>query len=142
MSRPVSHEEIESTVLPFYRLALTVNPDTTPTDVLGRILADDFESISAQGVKTRTALSGQIEAFWRLIPDLRWEVQDVVASGDKVVVRSIATGTPKGTFLGVETDGTRAFRIDTIDIHELAEGRVARVHHVEDWASALRQVRS
>ena len=37
---------------------------------------------------------------------------------------------------------TRSFRIDTVDIHEVVDGRVARVHHVEDWASALRQVRA
>ena len=62
-------------------------------------------------------------------------------SGDKVTVRSVATGTPKGNFFGVEADGTRSFRIDTIDIHEVADGVVVRVHHVEDWASAVKQVR-
>lgn len=133
---------IESVVLPFYRLGLTVNATTTPTEVLGRVLAEDFRSVSSQGEKGRAALIGQLEGFWRLIPDLCFEVQDVVSSGDKVVVRCVATGTPRGPFLGIETDGTRSFRIDTIDIHELRDGRVVRVHHVEDWAAAIRQVRA
>jgi predicted ester cyclase len=65
---------------------------------------------------------------------------DVVEAGDKVVVRSVATGSPKGTFMGMTLDGTRSFEIDTIDIHELSGGRIARVHHLEDWATALRQL--
>ena len=28
----------------------------------------------------------------------------------------------------------------TIDIHELADGVIVRTYHVEDWASALRQL--
>ncbi len=133
--------QVESTVLPFYREALTVNDQTTPSEVLHRILSPDFQSLSAQGSKTRDMLVGQLGFFWKLIPDLKWEPQDVLVSGDKVTVRSIATGTPKGNFFGVEADGTRSFCIDTIDIHEVADGVVVRVHHVEDWASALKQVR-
>jgi steroid delta-isomerase-like uncharacterized protein len=142
MTHPITHQDVETIVLPFYRLALTVQPDTRPTAVLERILADGFVSTNAQGTKSKAALIAQIEGFWSLIPDLRWEIQDVLTADGKVVVRSVATGTPRGPFLGVETDGTRTFRIDTIDIHEIADGRVARVHHVEDWASAIRQVRA
>ena len=42
--------------------------------------------------------------------------------------------------MGLPTDGTRSFKIDTIDIHELANGRVVRVYHLEDWATAMRQL--
>ena len=132
--------EAESIVLPFYREALTVNTQTTPAAVLSRVLHPDFVSMSSQGNKSREALIGQLTAFWRLIPDLTWEPQDVLLSGDKVVVRSVATGSPKGNFQGLVCDGSRRFRIDTIDIHEVADGAVRRVHHVEDWAAALRQL--
>ena len=43
--------------------------------------------------------------------------------------------------MGLEVDGSRSFRIDTIDIHALAGGRIQRVHHLEDWATAMRQLR-
>jgi hypothetical protein len=78
MLTPLSAEAI---VLPFYRLALTVNDTTTPAAVLSEVLADDFVSITSQQTKDRAALIGQLTAFWRLIPDLRWEVRDVVAAG-------------------------------------------------------------
>jgi hypothetical protein len=82
----------------------------------------------------------QVAGFWRLIPDLTWAPQDVIVSDHKVVVRSVATGSPRGNFMGIALDGSRSFRIDTIDIHELAHGRIARVHHLEGWAPALKQL--
>ncbi|WP_420851263.1 ester cyclase [Rhizobium quercicola] len=57
-----------------------------------------------------------------------------------MVVRSEAQGTPVGEFLGVAQSG-HAFRIMTIDVHEVQDGRVARTFHVEDWARGERQLR-
>lgn len=127
-------------VTPFYTQALTVNAKTTSTAVLQKILADDFQSINSQETKTKAMLIGQIEFFWKLVPDLKWEPKDYVVEGNKVVVRSVATGTPNGNFMGLPTDGTRSFKIDTIDIHELENGHIVRVHHLEDWATAMRQL--
>jgi steroid delta-isomerase-like uncharacterized protein len=132
--------EARSIVNEFYNKALTVNTETTPTAVLERIAADDFESVNGQESKPKAQLAKQVEGFWKLIPDLKWVPQDFVIDGDKVVVRSVASGSPKGPFMGMTLDGTRSFRIDTIDIHELANGRIARVRHLEDWATAIRQL--
>jgi predicted ester cyclase len=74
------------------------------------------------------------------VPDFRFEIRDVVTMGNRIVVRSEVQGTPVGEFLGVAQSG-RAFRIMTIDIHEVEDGRVSRTHHVEDWSRAARQLR-
>jgi len=63
-----------------------------------------------------------------------------VIGGSKVVVRSIARGSPKGGFMGLELDGSKSFRIDTTDIHELDGGQIIKVHHLEDWATAIKQL--
>lgn len=42
--------------------------------------------------------------------------------------------------MGMELNGTRSFKLDTIDIHEIVNGKIARVHHLEDWATALKQL--
>lgn len=128
----------------FYTQALTVNADFTPDAVLNEVLADGFQSINSQEIKDKATLIRQVGFFWKLIPDLAWAPQDIVvgADGRKVVVRSIATGSPKGNFMGIELDGSRSFRIDTIDIHEVEAGQVLRVHHLEDWATAMKQLRS
>lgn len=136
----MNHEEARAIVAPFYTHALTVNTETTSTAVLEKILSEGFESINSQEVKSRDVLMKQLQFFWKLIPDLEWKMQDVVVGGDKVVVRSVATGSPRGSFMGLELDGSRSFRIDTIDIHQIEDGKIARVHHLEDWATAIRQL--
>ena len=37
--------------------------------------------------------------------------------------------------------GGRRFAVMTIDIHTVEDGKLVRAHHVEDWASALRQLK-
>jgi predicted ester cyclase len=129
-------------VEPFYTKALTVNKETTPTAALDRILGSDFKSVNGQETKDRTILSRQVEFFWKLIPDLKWEPKEVVVDGEKVVVRSVATGSPKGDFMGLALDGTRSFKIDTIDIHTVRDGKVVEVYHLEDWATAIKQLKA
>lgn len=127
---------------PFYRQALTVNTETTPAEVLGKVLADDFQSINSQETKDKATLIKQMTFIWQLVPDLKWEPKDKIVEGNKVVIRAIATGTPKGNFLGIECDGTKSFRIDTTDIHEIETNQIMRVYHLEDWATAIRQLKT
>lgn len=67
----------------FYTKALTVNTETTPTAVLTDVLADDFISSGSVESKGKPALMGQVEFFWKLIPDLKWEPQDIAVDGNK-----------------------------------------------------------
>lgn len=136
----MTHEEVHAIVAPFYTHALTVNTQTSSTEVLNRILADNFQSLNGQETKTKAVLVKQVEFFWKLIPNLKWEPQDFVVSGNKVVVRSVASGSPVGNFMGLQLDGSKSFRIDTIDIHEVEGGQVVRVYHLEDWATAIQQL--
>ena len=62
--------------------------------------------------------------------------------GDRYVVRSKATGTPSGDFMGVDTDGTKSFEIMAIDIHRVVDGQIHEVHHLEDWPTAIAQLTS
>jgi len=139
----MTKDEVQAVVAPFYRQALTVNSQTTSTAVLEIILADNFQSINSQGTKDKATLIQQVAGFWKLIPDLVWAPQDWVigADGKKVVVRAVASGAPKGNFMGMELDGSRSFKIDTTDIHEVENGRIVRVHHLEDWATGIKQLK-
>ena len=105
------------------------------------VASESWESIGdfSGKNKSREAFVGQLNGFAKLIPDLEWSVQSMYQDGDKVIVRSRATGTPKGPFLGVDGQG-RQFDIMTIDIHEIENGAIARSYHVEDWVGGLRQL--
>lgn len=137
----MTNEAVRAIVTPFYEHALTVNPETTPTAVLERILAPGFQSNNGQETKPKAVLIKQVEHFWKLIPDLKWEPRDFVVDGARVAVRSVASGSPKGSFMGLELDGSKSFKIDTIDIHEIEGGQIVRVYHLEDWATAMKQLR-
>jgi len=92
-------------------------------------------------VKSRNQLIGQMGGFAKLIPDLSWEVVEMMRSGNRVVVRGRATGTPVGPLFGVDGKG-KSFDILSIDIHTLENGKIVRSYHVEDWAGALRQLKT
>lgn len=68
-----------------------------------------------------------------------FKTEDVIVSGDKVVVRSTATAHQTGPFLGIAPGGDPV-QFQTIDIHRLgADGKMVESWHVEDWLSFLFQ---
>ncbi len=128
-------------VMSFYNKALTVNSETRPTAVLTPILAEGYLSSGSVESKGAEQLMGQLEFFWKIIPDLKWEPQDVYNDGDVYIVRSIASGSPNGDFMGMPTDGTKAFKIMTMDIHTTKDGKILSTHHIEDWVTAMKQLK-
>jgi steroid delta-isomerase-like uncharacterized protein len=60
-------------------------------------------------------------------PDFKATIDDIVAEGDKVVIRQTWSGTQKGEFMGVPPTG-KSISIGVIDIIRLAEGKF-----VEHW---------
>ena len=133
-------ENLKEIVTPFYTQCLTVNANTNVAERMGQILADSFQSKGAVDIKSKEQLIGQIQFFWKLIPDLKWEIQEMIQEGNQVVVRSLASGTPNGNFMGMPTDGTKSFKTMTIDIHTIENGQLAGVHHLEDWGAAIKQL--
>ncbi|OED44236.1 polyketide cyclase [Chromatiales bacterium (ex Bugula neritina AB1)] len=107
------------------------------------VTAEDWQSIGDYtGVnKKRDQFIGQVSGFFAtLMPDLNWEVQEMIQEGNKVVVRSRATGTPKGPLFGVDGKG-KSFDVLTIDIHTIENGKIVTSYHIEDWAGALQQLK-
>lgn len=133
--------DLKEIVRPFYDNCLTVSQGGEPATLMNRLLADSFQSHGSADSKGKPQLIGQVGFFWKLIPNLRWEIQEMLQDGDKVVVRSIASGSPRGDFMGLPTDGSKSFRIMTIDIHTVRDGQIQQVHHIEDWATAMKQLR-
>lgn len=66
-------------------------------------------------------------------------IEDVIAEGDRVVVRWTGSGTHVGEFMGIPPTG-RSFTIAGIDIHRIEGGRMAEHWHVVDQLSLLQQL--
>ena len=66
------------------------------------VLAPAWESLGDySGVaKKRDQFVAQVEGFGKLIPDLKWSIEDVLQQGHRYVVRGRATGTPSGACTG------------------------------------------
>ena len=107
-----------------------------------RSVTKDWESIGNYSGKNKSqeAFIGQLGGFGKLIPDLSWTVEEMIRSGNRVIVRSRASGTPQGPFFGVDGKG-KSFTILAIDIHTLQNGKISKSYHVEDWAGAIAQLR-
>jgi len=129
-------------VATFYNDCLTVNEKTNTNEVLEKLLADDFQSINAKETKGKAQLIGQVAGFWKLMPDMKWEIKDMVQEGNQVVVRSEFSASPKGNFMGMELDGSKTFKIMTMDMHTIENGRIKTVYHIEEWTTAIQQLKS
>ncbi len=138
-AQSMTPEQARKQVAPFYDMLN--QPATKDLKALSeQALSADWRSFSGETeFKGRDAFVGQVTGFGRLIPDLKWDIKEVLVDGNRIVVRSEASGTPTGTFFGVPASG-KGFKIMTIDIHTIKDGKAITAHHVEDWASAIRQL--
>jgi ketosteroid isomerase-like protein len=82
-----------------------------------------------------------VGGFAKSIPDMKFEIKEVLVAGDRVIVRGEVTGTPAADLFGVPHSG-KSFRIMAIDIQTIRDGKIARTYHLENWLSALGQLRA
>jgi steroid delta-isomerase-like uncharacterized protein len=109
-------------------------------DTLDELAVEDYhendplpgQADGRQGLKERASIF--INAL-----SSNFTVEDVVAEGDRVVVRWTNNGTHVGDFLGIPPTG-RSFRIAGIDIHRVENGRLAEHWHVVDQLTMLQQL--
>jgi steroid delta-isomerase-like uncharacterized protein len=73
------------------------------------------------------------------LPDIRMEIKDSIAEGDRVTVRITVEGTHKGGNLGVAPTGRR-IRIEGIVIVRIANGQIVEGWNSWDQLGLLRQI--
>lgn len=134
-----SEDAARAIVAPFYD-GLNAAPGKDVAGVLMRATAPQWVSCGGNDVcATREQVIAAIAARHKAIPDLKWEIRDVLVSGSRIIVRGEASGTPAGEFLGVPYGG-KSFKLMSIDVHTVEGGKLVRSYHVEDWAGAIRQL--
>ena len=80
-----------------------------------------------------------VTLFMQAFPDMRWEVDDLLAEGDKVVARTTMTGTHRGEFFGIPPTG-RAVCVSGIHLLTLRDGKIIRHQGVNDDLGLMRQL--
>jgi len=92
-------------------------------------LAEDFleHEVTPGLAPTKDGVRQFFTMYMAAFPDLRFEAEDVIASGDKVVSRARATGTQKGDFMGMPATG-KSVDVQLIDIVRFADDGLALEH--------------
>ena len=111
-------------------------------DGFGRQLAADFvEHEEIPGIPpTKDGVVQYFKMMLAAFPDMRMDVEDVIASGDKAVARVTVTGTNKGEFMGMPATGKSA-AVNLIDITRFGDDGLAREHWgVVDQLALMQQL--
>jgi steroid delta-isomerase-like uncharacterized protein len=77
--------------------------------------------------KGRPGLKTEVTSHRTAFPDWNENVEDIIAEGDRVVIRFTSSGTQRGEFAGIAATGRK------VTIHEAAIYRVVAGKIVEQW---------
>jgi steroid delta-isomerase-like uncharacterized protein len=76
------------------------------------------------------AIKAEVGEYRKAFPDLRFDVEELIVSGDRVVTKWTATGTHRGPILGVPPTG-KTFVIHGMSIDRLTNGKITE--HSGQW---------
>jgi predicted ester cyclase len=138
-SAQMNEEAARADLVPFYRALNAANVKDAPELVKQSTTPGWVTCRGNDLCNTRDEVMAAIGQRLRAIPDLKWEIKEVLISGNHVIVRGEATGTPAGELMGTPTNG-KSFKLMSLDVHTFDGGKIARTYHVEDWQGAFRQV--
>jgi predicted ester cyclase len=110
--------------------------------LLGKATNVDYRSCSTnQDCIDRTELAARFKEFGAIMPDLHWKILDLWTSGNRIVVRGEASGTPVAALFGTLPTG-RSFRTISLDVFTVSHGKLATAYHVENWVAAIQQIKN
>jgi predicted ester cyclase len=138
-SAQMNEEAARASLVPFYQALNAANVKDAPELVKQSTTPGWVTCRGNDLCNTRDEVMAAIGQRLRGIPDLKWEIKEVLVSGNHVIVRGEATGTPAGEMMGAPTNG-KSFKLMSLDLHTIEGGKIARTYHVEDWQGAFRQV--
>jgi ketosteroid isomerase-like protein len=139
----MTEQEARAIIAPWYRLFnLPVQGDMK--ELQEEVLTADYQSCAGYLPNEcwgREASIKIVGAFATSIPDLKFHIHEVLVAGDRVIVRGEVTGTPSAELFGAPHTG-KSFRIMAIDIQTIRDGKISKTYHMENWLSALGQLRA
>ncbi len=90
-------------------------------------------------IRGRDGARKALEMLFTAFPDLRLEIEQILASGDFVVSRYRVTGTHKGTYAGIAATNKRV-SIQGCGVAEIRNGKAVRNRVYADNATLFQQL--
>jgi predicted ester cyclase len=137
----ISADAARAAIAPFYK-ALNAEFAGDSPELIRQATAPRWVSCRGNDIcNGRDEVIGGIGQRLKSVPDLKWEIKEILVAGNQVTVRGEATGTPAGEFMGAPHTG-KPFKLMSIDVHTLEDGKMVRSYHIEDWLGAIRQLQA
>ena len=111
-------------------------------DKIEELYSPDFVADYRPYAPLRTGHEGirsMVQGAWKTFPDFHEELIEMIAEGDKVVVRFLITGTQSGSWGPVPPTGKK-LAFEEILILRITDGRVVEQRGIVDNLNALRQL--
>lgn len=139
----LTEAQARAVIAPWYSLFNVTTRGDVKT-IQEQVLTADYETcagyLPGECWDRETSIK-RVSGFATSIPDLKFDIKEVLVAGDRVIVRGEITGTPAGDLFGVPHTG-KSFRIMAVDIQTIKDGKISRTFHMENWLSAIGQLRA
>jgi predicted ester cyclase len=99
---------------------------------------DDRTTLNGEPA-TRDDLIAVQKADVDAVPDLHWELEELLFDGDRLAARLVNTGTPVKEWLGVAPTGA-SFEIVEYAIYQVRDGRFVHMTALHDASELRRQL--
>ncbi len=107
----------------------------------GEFITEDYTGhIGGGSDMDRAELERLERAYAAAFGDVRYAIQDLIAEGDRVVLRVESSGTHRGEFVGIAATGRRVTNTGIV-IYRIENGRIAESWAEMDFTRTIRQLR-
>ncbi len=80
-----------------------------------------------------------IDMFLKAFPDMHLTIEDMIAEGDKVVIRYTSRGSQRGAFMGIPPTG-KQMTVSSIIIARIEDGKIVEEWGLDDQMGMLQQL--
>ena len=88
---------------------------------------------------TLAGFKRKVAGFKAMFPDIKEDLQDIIASGDTVATRWVVTGSLQQDFMGIPASG-QMIRVEGMNFYRLSEGRVTDIWTQFDGVALMQQL--
>jgi len=106
-------------------------------ELTAELISPDY--VGPQGERGPGGFNENVQSLLAAFPDIRFRIEDLLAEGDRVVVRWAWTGTHTGAFRGIAPTG-RSVSTTGIVLYQLRNGQVVRNWLENDRLGVLQQL--
>jgi len=88
---------------------------------------------------TRDEEAGFVKLLWAAFPDIRWDIAEMIASGDSVMARFMVRGTHEGEYQGLPPTGN-IFEMGGVWTARIKDGKLVEVREEADVLGWMQQL--